>query len=149
MDTYLLLSLAALAVSLLAALYARWAAMEAKKANKLAQLEKRVEIYRAFDTLRFSMLREACGISHTEASVLYEPAREAEFHFQVSISRKLKEYHRICFELAEINRKTKRQNLNSDRLQLLYNEQDKLLAEEEKLAKEFDKHLREELRETA
>lgn len=145
MDSTLLLTLASLAVSLLSALYARWAVTEAKKANKIAKLEKRIEIYRAFDALRFSMLREGCRISHNETSILYQAARESEFHFPLSISKKLTDYHHTCFELAEINNKIKRPDINRDQLQSLRNEQDKLLDEEEKLAKELNKLIREEL----
>jgi len=146
MDAELLLSLAALAISLLAALYARWAAIEAKKANRLSQIEKRIEIYRAFDSLRFAMLRKACGITHEETSALYQAARESEFHFPHSISEKLKKYHHVCFELAEVNRKINRSNLKEEEITAFRKQQDELLNEEMILAKNLEKILREELK---
>ncbi len=146
MDAPFLLSLAALAVSILAALYARWAALEAKKANQLTQIEKRVEIYRAFDTLRFAMLRDACDISHKETSILYQPSRESEFHFPRPIAEKLKKYHKVCFNLAEVNRKSKRSDLSEGDINDIHAKQDQLLDEEAALADELDKDIRKQIK---
>jgi hypothetical protein len=50
----------------IAALVAVRAWQEARRANDIAVHAKRMEIYKAFDALRFAMLQKACGITHQE-----------------------------------------------------------------------------------
>jgi len=54
---------------------------EVKKANVISNHEKQKGIYKAFDSLRFAMLREVCGITHEDVGKIYHSSRDSEFYF--------------------------------------------------------------------
>lgn len=141
-----LIALGSFLVALLAAVYARWAWREARRANDIAAHAKRMEIYKAFDALRFAMVQKADSISHEDVGRFYFPSRDSEFYFSPDVHDKVRKYFEICFGLAEWNSKKTRRNPTGDELHQLHKGQDRLLSEEAALSKEIDAVLRGELK---
>ena len=145
MDTSDILALVALLVACLSALYARRAWREAHRANDINAHDRKLEVYRAFDALRFAMLQKACSVTHEETGKFHFPSRDSEFYFDPDIHGKLRKYWEICFELAELNSKQRSRNPEGEERDVLHREQDGLLSKEAALADEIDSLLRREL----
>lgn len=145
MDMSDIIAFGSFVVAILAALYARWAWSESKKANDIAIHGKQMEIYKSFDSLRFAMLQKACSITHEEVGKFYFPTRDSEFYFNEKIHKKVEEYFETCFELAEWSRKMKR-SLTKEQIQEIHDAQDSLLEKGESLSKELDSLLKENLK---
>ncbi|WP_141699175.1 hypothetical protein [Candidatus Thiosymbion oneisti] len=136
------LSVLSILVAGLSALYARHSWQEAIKANTISNHERKREIYNAFDTLKFAMLREACGINHESVGKFYQPSRDSEFYFSEKTHNKINRYFHVCFELAELNRKKSTRDNDEITLSEIHSKQDALLNEETRLSKEIDEELR-------
>jgi len=140
------LSVLAILVAGLSAFYARHSWQEAVKANTISNHERKKEIYKSFDALKFAMLREACGINHQSVGKFYQPSRDSEFYFSEEAHNKIKRYFHICFELAELNRKKTTTNNDEKEISAIHSTQDALLDEETRLSKEIDEELRDLLK---
>ena len=146
MNTCDLIALGSFLGACLAAVYARWAWREARRANDIATHAKRMEIYKAFDALKFAMVQKAYSISHEDTGRFYSPSRDSEFYFTPEVHDKLWRYFEICFDLAEWNLKKTTRNPTGEELEQLRKEQDRLLSEEAALSIEIDAVLRSELK---
>lgn len=130
----------------LAALYARWAWGEARRANELSVHSNRMNIYRALHNLRFSVQAYGVTIELKHVSAFYHPAREARFYFsKAETSQKLSEYFDVCFDLAECTRKLRRPNLLDIDIKRIHDKQDELSDLEQSLFREAEKNVEEEL----
>ena len=130
----------------LAALYARWAWVEARRANELSVHSNRMDIYRALHNLRFAVQANGVTIESKHVFPFYHPSREARFYFsKVETSQKLSEYFDVCFELAECSRKLSRPNLPDTDIKKIYDKQDELSGREQSLFREAEKDVEEEL----
>ena len=95
-----------LLVAVLAALYARWSSMEAKKANQISLLSGRKEIYIAFLNLKMHMQQCQGSAQLAEVSKFYYLVLNAWMYFPDSLAEEIKDYYDACFWIAEIhNRK--------------------------------------------
>lgn len=94
----------ALLIALLSALYARWAATEAKKANRISLLQYRTEIYDAFKALAMHMIQHADQAMHSEVTKFYHPSRNAKFYFDSELAKEIERYYDLCFAIADQNR---------------------------------------------
>jgi len=130
----------------LAALYARWAWAEARRANELSVHSNRMDIYRALHKLRFAVQTKGIMIEAQHVAPFYHPSREARFYFSnAGTSQKLVEYFEVCFELAECTRKLSRQNLSDTDIKKLQDAQDALSDQEQVLFREAENSVEEEL----
>jgi hypothetical protein len=133
-------------VAILAALYARWAWSEARRANEIAVHSNRMDIYRALHNLRFLVQSKGIMIEAQHVAPFFHPSREARFYFSnTDTSQNLVEYFDVCFGLAECTRKLSRSNLSETDIKKLRDEQDALAEREETLFREAEKRVEEEL----
>lgn len=132
--------------ALLAALYARWAWGEARRANELSVHSNRMDIYRALHNLRFAVQAKGVSIESKHVFPFYHPSREARFYFsKAETSQKLSEYFDVCFELAECTRKLSQPNLPDTDIEKIRNKQDELSDQEQSLFRENEKNVEDEL----
>lgn len=88
----------------LSALYARWAAEEAKRANELALLAHRKAIYDAFFELKMHMEQRGFRPDMEQVSKFYYPSRDAAFYVKESLSSEIAKYYELCFKVADLAR---------------------------------------------
>lgn len=86
----------------LSALYARWAAKEAKRANELALLSHRKIIYDAFYELKMHMEQRGLRPEMEQVSRFYYPSRDAAFYVKESLSNEITNYYELCFKVADL-----------------------------------------------
>jgi hypothetical protein len=86
----------------LSALYARWAAAEAKRANELALLSHRKAIYDAFFELKMHMEQRRLRPDMEQVSKFYYPSRDAAFYVKESLSNEITKYYDLCFKIADL-----------------------------------------------
>lgn len=96
--------LIALLIALLSALYARWAATEAKKANRISLHQYRKDIYDAFVHLRMHMTQYADQAAISEVNKFYHPSRNAQFYFDRELAREIEQYFDLCFGIADTSK---------------------------------------------
>lgn len=144
-DLPLVISIAALLVSLLSALYSRWVWSEQKKANDIAVHNRKLEIYKSFESLRFALLQHGTSVPLEEVAKFYPYSRDAEFYFSPDVHQKLEEYGEICFKLAILNRERNRGEYSREGMDRCSAERSDLLDFEIKLSEELNKALRKAL----
>lgn len=88
----------------LSALYARWAAEEAKRANELALLSHRKAIYDAFYELKIHMRQRGLRPDMEQVSKFYYPSRDSAFYVKESLSSEIAKYYDLCFKVADLAR---------------------------------------------
>lgn len=88
----------------LSALYARWAAEEAKRANELSLLSHRKAIYDAFYELKMHMERRGMRPDLEQVSKFYYPSRDAAFYVKKSLSSEIEIYYGLCLKVADFSR---------------------------------------------
>lgn len=86
----------------LAALYARWSSMEAKKANQISLLSGRKEIYIAFFNLKMHMKQCQGSAQLAEVSKFYYLVLNAWMYFPDSLAKEINDYYDACFWIADI-----------------------------------------------
>lgn len=141
-----LIALGSFLAACLAALYARWVWREARKTNDIALHERKLQVYKAFEALRFAMFAKADSIGHADTAGFYSHSRDSEFYFTPEVYEKLRQYFDTCFQLAELNRKKATRKSMGHELADLYKEQDRLLSQEADLSKEIDAELRSDIK---
>lgn len=141
-----LIAFLSLLVAVLAALYARWAWGEARRANEISVHSNRMKIYCALHNLRFAVQTKGIRIEAQHVAPFYHPSREARFYFSnADTSQKLVEYFDVCFGLTECTRKLSRPNLSDADIKKLQDEQDALSDQEQTLFRAAEKNVEEEL----
>lgn len=91
-------------ISGLAALYARWAWNEAKRANELSLLEHRKAIFDAFFHIKRHMTQKGQFASLDEVSRFYYPSRDASIYFEEGLAENISNYYSACFKVADLAR---------------------------------------------
>ncbi len=97
-----MIALLAVLIAGLSALYARWAAMQAKRANELALLNHRKAIYDAFHELRMHMQQRGVRPDLEQVSKFYYPSRDAAFYVKETLSSEISKYYDLCFKVADL-----------------------------------------------
>jgi len=88
----LVISLVAIFISILSALYARRAANEASKANEIALHNERLKIFKAILELRGKVMAQGVDIKEYELFSFYEYVQLSEFYYNHSIHEQVKDY---------------------------------------------------------
>src|SRR6266404_9192847 len=146
MDTSSLIAALPIPVALLSALYSRWVWGEARRTNLLALHANRIEVFRAFNSLRQSVQEQGFGIEQERVALFFHPSRESKFYFsEAKTSQLLGQYFDICFALAQQAGKLDRPHLTEPERKLLREEQDGLSTREQSLSGEIEKQLEKEL----
>jgi len=139
------ISIIAVLIAVLSAIYSRWAVYEAKTANRISKHERQLEIYNSFCELRLAMLQKATGINYADTANFYKPSKISELYFHKNTVSKLSEYFEVCYGLADLNRKYSRPNVSKDEIEKIQNQQDLLLSKEDVLSREIDPLLKKEM----
>ena len=74
------IALLAATIGLLAALYARWVWSEARKTNLLALHANRLEVFRAFNSLRQAVQERGASVEEQRVAMFHNPCQEAKFY---------------------------------------------------------------------
>ena len=91
------IAILALLVAVLAALYARWSSMEAKKANQISLLSGRKEIYIAFLNLKMHMQQCQGSAQLAEVSKFYYSVINSQLYFPADLAKEVEDYYDACF----------------------------------------------------
>ena len=135
----------AVSVAGLSALYARWvgvaaknATIEAKRANEISLLSRRIEIYDAYIHLKMHMLQKRGGAESREVSKFYYSSLSAKAFFKAELADDINNYYDACFWVAEIY------NADDGRLNAeITKKQEPYLTREQELSKSLDKDFKE------
>lgn len=103
-DSSDLIAVAAVLVSGLAALYAKWAWREANRANELTLLGHRKAIYDAFFALKAHMTQYDQSAQINEVSKFFYPSRDASLYFAPKLAELISDYYAACFRVANLAR---------------------------------------------
>jgi hypothetical protein len=131
-----IIAIFALLVAGLAALYARWSSIEAKKANQISLISGRKEIYIAFIDLKMHMLQNQQSAQLAEVSKFYYHTITACLFFQSSLAKDIQDYYDACFWIADIYRSDGRITLQNSR-----EDQEKYLKAEKDLSSKIDRKI--------
>jgi hypothetical protein len=77
-------------VSSLAAVYARWQAKAAKRANEIALHENRMRVYKALNRLKAQLAAHGTNLTEDEVWNFFEAVEASEFYFPASVHPKLR-----------------------------------------------------------
>ncbi len=133
-------------VAILSAIYARWGYSETKKANKIAIHNKKLELYKSFNLLHFTISKKGVSISYADIMQFSEPSRHSEFYFSQKTSGKIKQYFDISFEISDLSRKISRKNIKEEKLEIYYSKQDLLFKKEFEIFQKLDKELKKDIK---
>ncbi|WP_305858100.1 hypothetical protein [Balneatrix alpica] len=91
-------------IAALSAIYARWASVEAKRANEISLLGHRKVIFDAFFELKIHMDQRGTCPDIKHVSKFYYPSRDAAVYFEKELSKKVSSYYSKCFKAADLAR---------------------------------------------
>jgi hypothetical protein len=130
MTTSELIALLGAAIGLLAAVYAGYVWREAQRTNLLALHVNRLDVFRAFNSLRQAVQEQGANIEEQRVAMFFNPSQEAKFYFSKERTcQLLAQYFDTCWALARLARKPDVPPLT----EAVRKEQDRLLAQEESL----------------
>lgn len=98
------IAIVAALIAALSALYARWASIEAKRANEISLLGHRKAIFDAFFELKMHMEQRGTRPEMEHVSKFYYPSRDAAVYFEKELSEKVSSYYSKCFKVADLAR---------------------------------------------
>ena len=98
------LAVISLLVAVLAAIYARWAWSEAKRANEISLHRNRKEIYDAFFGLKSHMAQYWDLADFSVVTLFCDHSHNAAFYFDKPLALELKNYYTLCFHIADKSR---------------------------------------------
>jgi hypothetical protein len=146
MDTSSWVAAASLLAALLSALYARWMWGEARRTNFLALHTNRIDVFRAFNSLRQAVQEQGNRVELQRVSAFFHASQESKFYFsEPKTSQLLGQYFDTCFALTEQARKLARPHLTEAERNSIEEQQDILSAQEQALFAETEKQLEKEL----
>lgn len=90
-------------VAAFSALYARWQANTAKRANEIALHDSRLGVYNGLVRFRAHISARGTEIAEEEVWKLAEVAELAEFYFPSDIGARLNEVFESCLKLLSLN----------------------------------------------
>lgn len=103
MDTGSLISLCSAFAAILAALYARWQAMVAKKANEISLHENRLKVYSGLSRFRVHISGQGTNIRAEEVWRFAEIAELSEFYFSENITALMNSVFARSLKLLSLN----------------------------------------------
>lgn len=110
-ESQYLISLGAMAVSILAAIYSRRAITEAKRANKINLHPHQKELYGAFKDMQRKI--EACIATGSEVNPaeFFPHAKTAPLYISKELAHSLMDYSQVCFQLVQLNARIEERKL--------------------------------------
>jgi len=103
MDTGSLISLCSAFAAILAALYARWQAVAAKKANEISLHENRLKVYSGLSRFRVHITGQGTNIKEEEVWRIAEMAELSEFYFSENIAARMNSIFDRSLKLLSLN----------------------------------------------
>lgn len=140
-----IISLGSLVGAVLAVIYARRAWTESQRANALSMHSHKLEIYKAFCSLKLTLCQRGILIESAEVAQFYSPLQNAEFYFSKGTFERISRYFEICFALSELTRKLQRSGLAQEQIEDFYSKQDRLRKDELSLSAEVECLIKKEL----
>ncbi|MBO7924571.1 hypothetical protein C7Y69_16300 [Alteromonas sp. KS69] len=102
-----LLAVAAILVSILSAVYARYSVSESKRANSIALLAERKQIFKDFYSLKSHMVAFGNSAKMKEVVKFNTSMQGAKLLLPQSLADELDTYFKICFDMARVYEKSK------------------------------------------
>lgn len=134
MDITLLIAILSALAALLAAVYARWASVEAKRSNELSLLTNKIEIYKEFLALKYAVQQKAETLTYEDTSKFYLPHLYSEFCFQKKVHEKIVEFFDVCFEIAQKSEDRTTQRSLLERVRTISKDAEDMIKRELKVA---------------
>lgn len=134
-DTSDVISVLAVLVAGLSALYTRRSWEEVKRSNNLSIIGRKKEIYDAFFELKMHMIQRTKFADIGEVSKFYYASRNASIYLPFELAEDIRQYFEACFWVGDINRKYGGLTKEGD------NEAEPHLRLERELATKIDKAL--------
>lgn len=103
MDTGSLISLCSAFAAILAALYARWQATAAKKANDISLHENRLKVYSGLSRFRVHITGQGTNLKEEEVWRFAEIVELSEFYFSENISVRMNSVFDRSLKLLSLN----------------------------------------------
>jgi len=128
----------AISISIISAFFAGWSWKESKKANSISKHPMQLKIYDAFNELTFYVSINGMSLEMQEVAKFYKFSQKSEFYFDKSFAKQLKRYFDICRKLADLNRKSLRDQEDDEKIEQIEREQDILFDKEIQLSKEIE-----------
>jgi hypothetical protein len=146
-DPSTLVAIGAAFVAALSALYARWQALAAGRANNIALHENRLSVYKGLARFRTHISARGTGIKEEEVWRFAEIAELSEFYFPPVIHLKLNAIFEQAMELLALNDDWENAKQNgSEKANILVTERHNLMRHTRdecyKIADELKLHLR-------
>lgn len=102
-DTETLISFGSALVATLAALYARWQAMTAKRANEISLHENRLKVYSGLARFRVHITGQGVNFKEEEVWRFAEIAELSEFYFPKAIPKQMDDIFERSLKLLSLN----------------------------------------------
>ncbi len=112
------ISIIACGGAILSALYARWSAKHAERANEIALHNERLKIYRGFLDFKFELKQRPTDFSITSLVDFENHVRLAEFYFDSGLYRLLKQFSEIAVQIyakRDCHKSTHGNHVNQER----------------------------------
>lgn len=98
-----LISLCSAVVAMLAAVYARWQAMGARKANEISLHENRFKVYSALARYRVHLTGQGTNVREEEVWRIADAAELSDFYFPPEIPSRMQRIFERSLELLSLN----------------------------------------------
>ena len=146
-DVATVISVVAALVALLSALYARWQALAAARANEIALHDSRLRVYNGLVRFRAHISARGTGIKEEEVWKFAEVAELSEFYFPGGISPRLNTVFEDALKLLSLNEQWEEyRKYEPDKAKALVEQRHSLMrgARDEcyKIGNELKQHLR-------
>lgn len=101
MEISVLISLAALFVALLSALYANHSVTEARRANEISLHNEKLKIFKGILDLRATVTGRGTDIEERELFCFYEHVQLSEFYYDSKIHQQIKDYFDCVWDIVK------------------------------------------------
>ena len=129
-----------ISISSIAIIISLWSLKESKKANSISIHPMQLEIYDAFNGLKIQIYLHGIELDLLEVSKFYTFSQKSQFYFNKPFSNEIKRYFNICRELADLNRRYKRDTQQEKSTKQIEQRQDILSDEETSLSEIIEKN---------
>ena len=136
----------AIGISFVSAIFALWSWNESKKANSISKHPMQLEIYDAFNELSIYVNIHGMSLEMQDIAKFYKFSQKSDFYFDEKFATQINEYFDICWKLADLNRKSLRDQKDDKKIEQIEKEQDILFDKEIQLSKEIEEKFKDILK---
>ena len=132
----------AIGISCILVILGVWRLIAQIKANAISKHPKQLEVYNAFGELAFYVNTNGLGLDMHEIAKFNQVLKKSDFYFDKKFAIQLNEYFDICWDLADLNRKSLRDQKDDKKMGQIEKEQDILFDKEIQLSKEIEENFK-------